>query len=234
VSIRTQLEKYARDWMTFPADAALLYRLEGIPGVWRSVVERSVHRVFRTGRLILYAQSLDCVPDVRLPPGVTIGPIQEEEWPALKILLPQRQLPRSRALVESGCHFLIAWRGSAPIGYAWVAERITPLVTQVPLPLPEDAAYLWDLYVVPAERSNGVGSALAQARLKTAQALGFREGWRAIAPTNKPSLRTLAKSGSEHRMMGELRYVKLLNRLHVRHIPAAGVVASPMNREKRT
>jgi GNAT superfamily N-acetyltransferase len=220
-----QLQKYRSDWFGFPRDALLAYRLEGVRGVWDTLVERSVYRVFRTGRLIVYAQAVDGPSDMRLPTGVRIAPVQEEDWPALSAMIKQRQLPRFRARVEAGCHFLIAWRGRAPIGYAWVAERITPLVTHIPIPLPEHAAYLWDLYVVPAERSNGVGSALAQARLRTAQALGYREGWRAIAPTNKPSLRTLAKSSSQTRMVGELRFVKLMARLYVRFAPAAAAAA---------
>jgi GNAT superfamily N-acetyltransferase len=150
---------------------------------------------------------------------VNIRSIEEEDWLPLSGMVMYRTLARFRALVAAGRHGLVAWRGSKPIGYGWVAERIGPDVTICPLELPPYASYLWDLYVVPEERSNGVGSALASARLCKARELGFREGWRMISPLNAPSLRTLANSGDGARMVGELRYVKFLSRTHSRFTP---------------
>jgi GNAT superfamily N-acetyltransferase len=222
VSLRRRLQKYATDWRSFPADAALSYRLDGIRGVWDALAPRTVHRVFRQGRLVVFAQSLTGMAEVGAPSGVTIGLVEENDWPALATIATRRELERFRDLVAAGRHFLVARRGSRPIGYAWVAERMGPDVSQVPLPLPEDAAYLWDLYVLPAERSNGVGSALARARLQTARERGFREGWRAIAPSNHASLRTLRKSGQGVRIVGELRYLKLGTRMYVHYTPEAG------------
>jgi GNAT superfamily N-acetyltransferase len=126
----------------------------------------------------------------------------------------QRDLARFRGLVAAGRHGLVAWRGSQPIGYAWVAERIGPDVTLCDLALPAHAAYFWDLYVSPSERCNGIGSALAGARIQKARELGFSEGWRMIAPSNGASLRTLAKTGSGTRIVGEFRYLKVLSRAH--------------------
>jgi GNAT superfamily N-acetyltransferase len=94
-----------------------------------------------------------------------------------------------------------------------------PEVSQCPLGLPPHAAYLWDLYVVPAERRSGVGSALAGERLRTARALGCSEGWRTIAPDNVASLTTLRRSAAVTRVVGELRYLKLGSRLFTRFIP---------------
>jgi GNAT superfamily N-acetyltransferase len=87
--------------------------------------------------------------------------------------------------------------------------------------LPSHAAYLWDLYVVPEERSSGVGSALASARIQVAKERGFREGWRMISPTNAASLRTLAKTGAHTRVVGEMKFIKLFSGIHSRFIPAA-------------
>jgi GNAT superfamily N-acetyltransferase len=114
---------------------------------------------------------------------------------------------------------LVAWRGSQPVGYAWVATEMRPEVSQCPLELPADAAYLWDLYVVPAERRSGVGSALASERLRAARALGRTEGWRMITPDNTASLRTLHRTGASTRVVGEIRYVKLGSRLFARFTP---------------
>jgi folate-dependent phosphoribosylglycinamide formyltransferase PurN/GNAT superfamily N-acetyltransferase len=129
-------------------------------------------------------------------------------------------LGQFRALLKSGHHGVVAWRGSEPIGYGWVAQRMGPDVTACPLRLPEYAAYLWELYVIPSERSNGIGSALASARIRTARERGFREGWRMISPSNAASLRTLAKSGTDTRVIGEMRFIKLLDRMYARFTPA--------------
>lgn len=222
MSLRRRLAKYWRDWRTFPADAALSYRHNGIPGIGKVLGPRTIHRVFRQGRLIVFAQPLDRLPEIQPPAGVTIGRLTETEWPALATIVTRRELERFRELIAAGRHCLVAWRGVQPIGYAWVAERVGPDVTLVPLPLPDDAAYLWDLYVLPTERSNGIGSALASARLRTARECGFREGWRTIAPSNRASLRTLAKSGPGARIVGELRYLKLLTRMYIRFTPWTG------------
>lgn len=216
------LDKYLADIRGFPADAALAWRHERWRGVWDTLAPRSVHRLFRCGRLMVFAQPLAAVRKAPPPPGVRLAPLAEADWPALEELVTQRDLARFRRLAGRGHLCVVAWRGSRPIGYAWVAMRMEPEVSLCALPLPADGAYLWDLYVVPAERSGGVGSALAAARLEVARERGFREGWRAIERSNRASLRTLAKSGYASRVVGEVRYVKLLSRMHTRFIPAAG------------
>lgn len=216
-----KLDKYIADARTFPADAALAYRLSGMRGVWGALADRTLHRVLRTGHLIVFAQPLGSAREIPPPPGVTIRPLSDKDWPALSRIVPQRSLALFRALAAKGRHGLIAWRGSEPIGYGWVAERIGPDVTACPLAMPPHAAYLWDLYVVPAERSNGVGSALASARVQLARGLGFREGWRMIAPTNRASLRTLAKTGTDTRRVGELRFIKIFALVHTHFSPAS-------------
>ena len=214
-----RLAKYARDWQTFPGDAALAYRRGGLRDVWDAFARRTLHRLVRMGRLVVYAQPLDRAPHIPPPAGVTISPLDESGCDALVSLIPQRELERFRALVSAGRHCLVAWRDGQPIGYGWVAEAVGPDVTLVPLPLPPDAAYLWDLYVVPAERSNGVGSALASARCQVARGLGFREGWRTITRTNHASIKTLLRSGPGARVVGEMRYIKLVTRIYTRFIP---------------
>lgn len=215
------LDKYVEDCRTFPADAALLYRLQGIRGVWDAVAKRTVDRLIGSGRVVIFAQVLDSASEIPAPPGVIIRPLGPADCPALSSIVTQRDLGRFRGLLAAGHHGLVAWRGSDPIGYGWVAERIGPDVAACPLALPAHAAYLWDLYVVPAERSNGVGSALASARLRVARECGFREGWRMISPSNAPSIRTLAKSGQDTRIVGEFRFIKILTRLHARFTPAS-------------
>jgi GNAT superfamily N-acetyltransferase len=220
MSMPLSMNKYVRDWQTFPGDAALLYRRGGFKDVWDGFARRTLHRLIRYGRLVVYAQPLDRAPVLPPPAGVTISAIDEAGCAALASLIPQRELDRFRALVSAGRHCMVAWRDGRPIGYAWVAERVGPDVTLVPLPLPEDGAYLWDLYVIPGERCNGIGSALASARCQVARARGFREGWRTIKPDNHASIKTLIRSAPGARVVGEMRYVKVITRMYARFIPS--------------
>lgn len=217
----SRLRKYLNDVRTLPADALLAHRHEGMRGLWKAVAVRSVHRLLRAGRLIVFAHTLDGAFEPSLPRGIRIGLATEQDWPALAALAGQRELSRFRSLLAKGRRCLIAWREETPVGYAWLADGVGPDVVMWPLPLefPTSAAYLWNLYVVPAERSNGIGSALASARLRLAQAEGFREGWRMVAPSNEPSLRTVRKSASGTRVVGEIRFLQLFSRTYARFTP---------------
>lgn len=219
IALGRKLAKYVDDIRSLPGDAVTALRNEGARGLWDVIAPRTVYRLVRTGHLIVYAQPVAEGPDIPPPHGVRIALVTEADWAAMESLVAVRDLPRFRSLVAAGRHCLVAWRGARPIGYAWVAESLGPDVTLCPFPLPPKAAYLWDLYVLPAERGSGVGSALASARIRTARERGFREGWRTIAPSNHASLRTLHKTGGP-RVVGELRFVKLLTRMFVRYTPA--------------
>jgi len=219
-SLSEKLSKYIEDCRSFPADAALACRVSGIRGIWDALAPRTIDRLVGRGRVVIFAQSLESAPEVVTPDGVLIRPIEEADWPALSALLMRPHLIRFRARLAAGRHGLVAWRGRKPIGYGWVAESMGPDVSACPLELPPYAAYLWDLYVIPEERRNGIGSALASARILKARELGYREGWRMISPSNTPSLRTLARTASGTRVVGELRYIKLLTRMHARFTPA--------------
>ena len=217
--IARHLSKYAADLATLPGDLALGYRNEGFRGAWDALAPRTVHRVFRRSRLAVFAQSLEGIPTLEPPAGIRITRLRAEEIPSLAPVAGLRDRERFGRLLDAGCIGLVAWRGAEPVGYAWVATEIQPEVSQSFVELPPHAAYLWDLYVVPRERRNGVGSALAVARLRAARALGFREGWRTIEPHNTASLRTLGRSATSTRRVGEIRYVKLGRLLHSRFIP---------------
>src|SRR5215207_582518 len=220
MKVPPKLLKYVEDCRTFPGDAALAFRLEGLSGVWEALASRTIDRVVRSGHAMVFAQVLESAPDIPPPPGVVIRPLSDEDWPALSRIVTQRAVSQFRVLLKNGHRGLVAWRGVDPIGYGWVAARMGPDVTACPLSLPSHAAYLWDLYVVQHERSNGIGSALASARIRVARECGFREGWRMIAPSNAPSLRTLAKSGSQTRLVGEMRFIKIMDRMYARFTPA--------------
>ena len=217
--IARPLAKYVTDLVTFPGDAALAYRNEGLRGVWGAIAPRTIHRVVRASRLSVVAQPLHEIPVVQPPAGVSIAQLRLEQIPALSRIAGELDRERFRRLLEIGCVGLVAWRESRPVGYAWVATEMRPEVSQCPLDLPANAAYLWDLYVVPAERGSGVGSALASERLRAARGLGRTEGWRMITPDNAASLGTLRRSSAFTRVVGRMRYFKLGSRLFARFTP---------------
>ena len=207
------LARYAADLATLPGDAAVGYRNEGMRGLWDAVACRTMHRVIRTSRLVVFAQPLERLPEVAPPAGATITRLRSDEIEALAPIAGRRDRRRFRGLLALGCVGIVARKAGRPVGYAWIAREMRPEVSLYPLELPAHAAYLWDLYVVPAERGGGFGSALAAERLRTARELGFTEGWRMVAPDNVASLRTLRRSGLEPRVLGEVRCLKLGPRL---------------------
>lgn len=217
------IRKYLMDLKTLPGDARLAYSHEGMRGVWKAVAARSLHRLIRTGRVIVFAQNIGYGPQIGPPPGVMIRVAGLSDRPAFASLAGEREGARFEQLLRNSRHCLIAWRGEKPVGYAWIADHAGPDVTFWPLPfgLPANAAYLWNLYVLPAERSTGIGSALAQARLRFARERGFEEGWRMVAPANTASLRTVRKSAAGTRVVGQVRFVQLLDRTYARFTPSA-------------
>jgi GNAT superfamily N-acetyltransferase len=220
-------KKYLQDLRTFPADARLGYRNDGIGGLWKAVASRSLHRLVWTGRVVVLAQKLDQELDLSLPAGITITSLHQSDWRTLTELVSRRDIEDCRAALANGRHCLVAWRGARPVGYAWVGGGLCPELAmwRIPLPFPRYAAYLWNLYVLPAERRNGIGTALAKARLQKAKELGFQEGWRMVAPSNHASMRTVRNSGAPARVIGELRLVKFLFGTYVRFTPRADAAA---------
>jgi len=221
MSLRDRLRKYSRDLVTLPHDVRLVYRRGGWLEVRQLLADRTWHRIYRAERMLVIEQDLEHFRDVPIPAGVSIRKLEDRDWAALGALVPMRELDRFRKVVSGGHVCLIAWRGTQPIGYTWYAGHLAPEVSILPIPLPSDAAYLWDLYVIPSERSTGIGSALVAARLRLAREAGFKLGWRAVLPTNAPSLRTVDKTAGNGRVLGEVRYVKVLSRMFASYAPTA-------------
>jgi GNAT superfamily N-acetyltransferase len=210
-----RLSRWIGDLHTLPHDAALAYRRGGPRDLWQTLAHQSLYCVCRHGHLLIIAQALDSFRRVLPPPGVRITEATTSDWPALAAIVTRRELNGFARRLAAGAVGLIAWRDGSPVGYTWIAERLIPGVTPCPFTLPANAAYLFDLYVLPSKRSEGIGSALTSVRLELARARGFEEGWRMISPSNGASLRTMEKTaGNAIRVVGEIRYVKVLSRVY--------------------
>lgn len=225
-NIRRKLDRlgaYPLELKTLPADLALRWRLDGWLGVWDDLRGRTLHRVFRRGRFLVYALDLNELEERPPPPGVRIEEFRGVDWNALASIVTRRKLERFRRRARSGRTCLVAWRGTDPIGYAWYSDRMAPELEHYELPLPRGAVYGWDLYVMPAERGCGVGTALAVARLLHARRRGFTSGWRIVHTSNLAAQRTAEKSGVAHgRPVGELDWLKLFARSRFRFRPRGG------------
>jgi GNAT superfamily N-acetyltransferase len=229
MSLRTRFAKYAKDLTTLPEDAALAYRRGGVRELWQAVAERSLHRLVRWGRVLVIVQRLDEFREVAPPTGITIRRAAKADLPALVEIMSRRDAERFGDYVARGLTCFVAWEGERPVGYAWNADRFTSdmTATACPLALPPTASYLWNLYVIPRRRGHGVGSALASARLRLARDRGLREGWTMIEPTNYGSLRAVGKTaGPNTRIIGEMRYVKLLTRVYGQFRPSDSALSA--------
>jgi GNAT superfamily N-acetyltransferase len=215
----SRLARYVNECRSFPADARIAWSNHGWQGVWDAFARRTLRKLFRRDRMILFAQDLEDLPEVQPPDGVTIARLLPRELPMLTYLVSRRDLEDFRALLAAGRSAVVAWRDGRAVGYAWLAERLGPDVTRCPISLSDTAAYVWDLYVLPAERSRGVGSALVAGRLALARELGYQEVWRMIAPYNLPSLRTL-RAGGATRVVGEIRFLQMAGVMRARFTPA--------------
>lgn len=223
MNVKRRISRLVGHWRGFPAEARRAYRVGGLSELGQLVADRTVHLVFRRDRMVVIAQPLDAIREVTAPAGVTITNATASDWDLLSGMVSARDVELFRARHAAGRTCLLAWRAGRPIGYTWFSDRMGPDVTACQLPLPPHAAYLYDLYVVPAERSSGVGSALVSARLTLARERGFSEGWRMISVGNAASLRTVEKTGgNQTRVIGEMTYVKVLDRMYPRFTPHAG------------
>lgn len=167
------------------------------------VLRGQVGRLYRRALLRVIEHDIASTINVPTPEGVQITAFNED-WDAVDPFVTYQLMREFRRRDSAGRECLLAWRDGRVVGYSWMSRKIDPAVEGLPLALPDDAVYLWDLFVATRERGTGVGSALTKARFAVASEAGFTRGWRAISVTNEPSIRTAEKLGAV-RVLGEIR-----------------------------
>jgi ribosomal protein S18 acetylase RimI-like enzyme len=114
-----------------------------------------------------------------------------------------------RVALEHGHDVVLARRGDEVVGWAWMGyERVhlAPLGHQIRLP--DGAAYLYDVYVRPAERGRGIGAGLVSARCARADWRGIERLLSHVLVGNEPSLRALQANRFE--IVGRAVFVRAL------------------------
>jgi GNAT superfamily N-acetyltransferase len=204
----------------FYRDVARAWQEGGGRSAWTELREWIVFPVARHGRLLLIEQQLAAVPDVPSVPGVRITPFAGPHWSLLAPIANERTRRRFQRAAARGRICLIAWRGDRPVGCTWLSPRTEWDLEQFVLALPPHTTYGWNTFVSADERGAGIGSALMHARLTHSRDLGYRASWGLVDPENRVSLRTIEKiSSADTRVLGELRYVKVLSWFHARGAP---------------
>jgi ribosomal protein S18 acetylase RimI-like enzyme len=214
----TRLRTIGRALHDFRRDAAITWDYGGPAEIWRAFLDRTIHRLYRRRRGILFEEDLTAVREDGPPPGVEIRVLADRDWEPVARAVTTRALDRFRRNTMPGNTCLVAWRGERPVGFTWLSEPRPTLA--LPAPLPSDAVYGWGLWVDPRERRRGVGSALVRARLVYTRKRGFRRAWRIILEDNRPAFRTIERSsGGDARVLGTVLYVTFLGRMRIRYEP---------------
>jgi len=210
----------------FRRDAAITWGYGGLWEIRKAFLRRAVYRLYRRRRGLLFEEDLTEVSEAPPPAGVELRVLADRDWASLTGALTTRSLKRFRRHMTPQNTCLVAWRGERPVGYTCLSEP-GATVEELPLPLPPDAVYGWNLWVDPRERRRGVGSALVRARLAYARERGFRRAWRILIDGNRPALRTLERSsGGRARVLGSVHYVTFLGRKRARYEPGTDSVHS--------
>ncbi|HEY7530816.1 MAG TPA: GNAT family N-acetyltransferase [Gemmatimonadota bacterium] len=219
-----ELRTTRRDLATLLPDLRLGWRNARLPGVLAELRARTLDRAWRSHHFLAGEFDLERLPPTPpCPPGVSIRPLDERDWPALAAIIPARRMPFFRRGWETGMHGLVAWRGPAPVGYAFYRLDHPVDAHLLTFELPANELYLGPRYVLPSERGAGVGTALAAARLARGREAGRRRAYNLVHPRNLGSLISLSRAAGPDgtRVLGELRHRRLFGRTWSSWRPAA-------------
>ena len=183
--------------------------------VWAELRFRTLDQVYERGRYAVVEQDLERLVDHPPPAGVSIE-LAGSDPSALAEIAPRRALA---SIGRDGARCVVAWSEGRAVGYECWSPGLDPGLDLLPVPLPPGTAFGHDLFVAPAARGRGVGSALAAGRLVDVRDHGFRRLRRLIAPGNTASWRTVERSAPA-RVVGEVWFVKTPGRLRTGFEPA--------------
>jgi GNAT superfamily N-acetyltransferase len=175
-------------------------------GLWRLTRNEYARRVYdalkaagaTATRMYEYVASLEALPDRRLPESVTVERRSGEEVDAAT--------RADFADPASGDDVLVAREGGAVVGYLFVSDR-TVHVAALDADLRFEGAYVWRVFVEPAQRRRGIATGLIARSLSLARERGCGSVHALIAADNRPSQWAFDACGFRRRHV--YSYVKL-------------------------
>lgn len=208
--ISRRVLKYYDDLRTFPADAAEAWRAGGWRSVWDDLRGRTLDRIGNYARHYVIEMDLSQLDELKLPPGVEVGPYAGPDWEVLGNVVGRRLATQHAEAATAGRLCVVAWKDGRAIGCSWLSKTIQMRYESYDLPLPPDAVYILGTHVSPAARRLGVASALVGTVVRVARQQGRTRAWAIIHPDNRGSLRTTVKIAPT-RILGTVARIKLLS-----------------------
>lgn len=115
--------------------------------------------------------------------------------PYLLAMLSNYEVAEAQRRLAEGHRAYVAWMGSAPVAYGWVATRVASIgELGIDVPVPPTDRYLWDFATLPEWRGRGIYPHLLQAIVRR-EAQDAERCWIIAAPENRASSAGIYKAG---------------------------------------
>jgi GNAT superfamily N-acetyltransferase len=170
-----------------------------------------LRRIFYTRlELVLLAKSLSIGESPLEPlPGLIIRQVKEkEELAVMDDWVGPKKAARFRRVFDDGSVAFLAWQDGQLAGWGWIAYEIDPEVNRVHIPLPPGDATLYDLFVLPAYRGQGIAQRLVACRLQLLRAQGYKRAVISCSKGDIPALKLAQKAG--YTRIGESCHTRFL------------------------
>jgi len=149
------------------------------------------------------AYELPRLPAAALPPAFSVRRVADADVDALAVCRAMRVVPAGAALfrrrLAGGSWCAGLWHGTELIAYAWVHphENVREDRDQYHMPLGADGAYIYDTFIQPAWRGQGLYALLLAALQWAGATAGLTRFFLTVDAANARSLRAHEKAGAQ-------------------------------------
>ena len=211
------------------ASDARLARQEGGRAFARWLARRLSEPIFVRRRYRVFELDLEKITPAPPPAGVEIRAFADRDWDAVAAASESRARGWLRHWIPRGLRGFVALREGRLLGHGWYATRPVPQRYLYPHNLSDDTVVMSWVWVAPAERGRGLGSALLRARALHGREAGFSRAVCAVETGRGAAVRERAAGGASLRLLGVVTNLRVAGfRRRVRRIfgPEATAVRS--------